>query len=98
MENIKIKAKIFWEDNKDTIIKTGKAVAAGILVGVAGGMLYNAGYKYGAGMGFNGALDWLDEEFPDKFNAKQVFETWMTENPDKVSNVNCLGIVRPGKG
>lgn len=93
MSNFKTKAKNFWENHKTDVIAVGAAAVAAIGVGVYTIHCYNSGYKYGAAAGFNAAFDWIDEHFPEQIKAKELWENYIKENPDKICTITPSGKV-----
>ena len=93
MANIKEKVKNFWEDHKVDIITVGGIATVSIGAGVYVYKCYMSGFRYGVAVGFNTALDWLDENFPAEFKARELYEAWVKENPESVVWVNNFGKV-----
>lgn len=91
MANIKNKVKGFWEDHKEEILVTGVSFAVLIGVGVGASKLYAGGFNYGQAVGFNNAIKWLDDTFPDESKACELWEAYQQNNPENILKFNIFG-------
>ena len=84
MSNIKEKAKNYWKEHKVDIIAIGTGTAVAIGAGVIAYKSYVAGFVDGGMTGFDLTLDWLDKNFPDESHARELYEGYKKEHPDKI--------------
>lgn len=91
MANIKNKVKGFWEDHKKDICVVGGVAAVSIGAGVWAYSLYAGGFNYGQAVGFNNAIKWLDDTFPDESKAGELWEAYQQNNPENILKFNIFG-------
>lgn len=84
MSDIKEKAKNLWENHKADIIAFGSIVVVSIGSGAIIYKAYKDGFVDGGMTGFHLTLDWLDKNFPGESNARELWERYKIENPDKI--------------
>lgn len=88
---IKEKVKGFWKEHKKEIILGGvigvATVASAERIFKKG---YNAGFVDGGATGFNLAIKWFDDNFPDT-KLQELYDDYVKANPEKMVHQVGLG-------
>lgn len=85
------KVREFWDNHKDTIALVTLGTAAAVVCGITYDKVYKCGVMDGAVIGANATVDFLDEKFPEESHARDLWNRYAEENPDKMVYRKGLG-------